>query len=154
MKEKKFAEEALARVLLGESWEDVVDDISHQIGKDDNSNCLDLTCLNYIDVKRNGELIQSFYRTEFFQNPPTKEVAATREIFDLLGIELIPREDFQSSPSVTIKVSKPTRLIQTEEGFWSKWIILYRIPCGTIKECGNFWDRGADIIIDIPNLTR
>lgn len=56
MKEKKFAEEALARVLLGESWEDVVDDISHQIGKDDNSNCLDLTCLNYIDVKRNGEL--------------------------------------------------------------------------------------------------
>lgn len=136
------AENITAGALFGESLEERIDD---------NSNCLYLKRLNRIEIKQNGKSVLYSYRTEFFMNPPTSEVQLMREILELLGIELISREDFQSSPSVTVKVSEKTQLIQVESGFWSKWLIVFGIiPCGAIKESGNFWDRGADIIIDIP----
>lgn len=127
---------------FGESWEERIDE---------NSNCLYLKCLCRIKIKRDGQEILNFYRTEFFLNPPTKEVQLMREVLEELGIELIPRKDFRSSTSVTVKVSEITQLIQVESGFWSKWRIVFKgINCGVIKESGNFYDRDADIIIDIP----
>lgn len=118
---------------------------------EDNSNCLHLRRLNYINIEIDGKTVLHSYRTDFFLNPPTEEVQLMREVLKILDIELIPCNDFQSSPSVTVKVSKQTQFIQVEAGFGSKWQIVFGgIPCGAIEESGNFYDRDADIIIDIP----
>lgn len=117
---------------------------------DDNSNCLYLRCLDGIELKQNGKSLMDFHGNKFFPNPPTKEVQLMRELLENLNIELIPCKDFRSSQSVTVKVSEQTQLIQVEAGFWTKWkIVVEGIPYGIIKETGNFWDREADIIIDI-----
>ena len=150
-KNKNLARESLLRVLYGEPWEEIVDDITSRLGEEKNLNCLELPGFARIEIKRDGKLIEVFHRTDFFYNPPTKEVFAVREVLNMTGLELISREDFISNPKVTLKTGESTLLIQVEQGFWSTWIIIWEgIPYGAIKISGNFWDRSTDLVIDIP----
>lgn len=112
-----------------------------------------LNDLSRIEVKQDGKTVLLCRRREYFTNPPTKEVSLIRELIGVLQIELLPRKDFISSGKVTVKATLPTELVQTEAGFWSQWDIVVgnTIKYGSIKECGNFYDRNADIIIDVPN---
>lgn len=120
--------------------------------REERTDCLYLR-LNSIEIKREGKSISYSYRNEIFLNPPTKKVQTMRELLELLCIEVIPQKDFQSSPSVTVKVSEQTELIHVKSSFWSKWYIMYEgSPYGVIKE-GNFWDGDADIIIDVPRYS-
>lgn len=119
--------------------------------QEDNSNCLYLRYLCRIEVRKKGKTLLVGSRNDYFWNPPTLEVHLIREILDALQIELIARKDFVSSGRVTVKVTAPTELVQTESGFWSRWNIrVGEREYGFIKETGNFYDRDAEIIIDVP----
>lgn len=138
------AENITTGVWFGESWEETTEE---------HSNCLHLSNLSRVEIKRDGKSIDWETRTKFFLNPPTERVQMMRDILSIIGLGVIPRKDFRSSGKVTVVSTPSIQLEQTESGFRSEWLILLEgVKFGSIEECGNFWDRSADIIIDIPSL--
>lgn len=148
---ENLVREALLRVLFGEPWEDVVDNIKPRLGEEVNSNSVNLPGFSRIEIKMDGELLYVLMPREFFYNPPPKYVYTVRDILKRMGINLISRRDFISARDATFKADESILLVKTEEGFWETWIIVWEgITCGAIKISGNFWDRSTDLVIDIP----